>query len=145
MKIQRLIIIAVTCLTVLLITHHAMAQVYPVIGYAQVTGQQQGNFTGSTRTQGYEGQITVLQLNVAVPTTEITKYVDASDAQFKKALANNESLTIVIQLVKTKPGQFVPQAYKTYTLKNVHVEAILPVGALQAINFTGSDVTIDNK
>ena len=145
MKIQRFTVIALTCLSLLLTTLNAMAQVYPVIAYAQVTGQQQGNFTGSSRTPGFEGQIALLQVNVAVPTSGVSKYADASGPQFKTALSNNETLTIVIQMVKNKPGQVVPKAYKTYTLKNVHVVAIDPLGAIQLINFSVGDFVTNNN
>ena len=148
MKTQRLISIALICLSLLLTTRNARAQVYPVVAYAQVTGRQQGNFTGNTTIPGFGGQIALINAGVSVEghgRFYIQLYPGASNAQFEKAFSNNEVLTrVFIQMVKYENGQVVPKAYKTYELKNAAIYTIKATTPGYSITFTAGQIDVNN-
>jgi type VI protein secretion system component Hcp len=153
MKIQRFISIVLIFLSLQLtitILHVMEPEIKPVIAYAQVTGQQQGSFTGSASTPGYQGQIAVIGVDLESTTAGSSqimfqKYPDASSTQLETALANNEKLTnVIIQVVKVVTGQYVPKAVTIYQLTNAHIKSIGKQDSFTDITLTADKINITN-
>ena len=95
---QRLLGVALFSLVIQLSLLHASAPaVRPVVAYAKVTGQMQGNFWGNATAPDFERQIALVNVEFdesggGKGKLIIEKYPDASSNKFQNALLKNESI-----------------------------------------------------